>query len=179
MLASETLNLRRLIVQQGLTASQVAAKTGLDRRTVRAVLSGSAKPHLRTIHRLAEGLGVSSDEFYVEPSQLAYRQFDRQTNPVAEEVIHEHPELFADWTIADFDELHSRFGAGGAMTRAGVLEAAQAMNRRRTVHEKLAVLLESSSGELARTMIELLYEQTIVRGDCQEQTSAAAGVRRG
>lgn len=174
MLASETLNLRRLIAQQGLTAGQVAAKTGLDRRTVRAVLSGSGKPHLRTIHRLAEGLGVSSDEFYVEPSQLAYRQFDRQTNPVAEEVIQEHPELFENWVLADFDELHSRFGAGGAMTREGVLEAVKAMNQRRIVHEKLAVLLESSNGELARTMIELLYEQTIVHDDRQQRTVAAA-----
>lgn len=175
MLASETLNLRRLIAHQGLTTSQVAARTGLDSRTIRAVLSGSAKPHLRTIHRLAEGLGVSSDEFYVEPSQLAYRQFDRQTNPLAEEVIQEHPELFEDWTIADFDELHSRFGAGGAMTRDGVLAAAKAMNERRIVFEKLAVLLESSHAELARTMIELLYQQAVVRSDGQKQATAAGG----
>ncbi len=48
----------------------------------------------------------------MERAQLAYRQFDRQTNPVAEEVIQEHPELFENWVLADFDELHSRFGAG-------------------------------------------------------------------
>ncbi len=48
------------------------------------------------------------------------------------------------------------------------------MNQRRIVYEKLAVLLESSNGELARTMIELLYEQTIVRDDRQERTAAAA-----
>ena len=177
MLASETLNLRRLIVQQGLTTAQVAAKTGLDRRTVRAVLSGSGRPHPRTIHRLAKGLGVSSDEFYLEPSQLAYRQFDRQTNPVAEEVIQEHPELFEDWVASDFDELHSRFGTGGALTREGVLAAAKAMNERRIVHEKLAVVLESSHGELARTMIELLYEQAVVRGPSGEQPAAAAQER--
>lgn len=175
MFTNETFNLRRLIACQGLTSGQLAAKTGLDRRTIRAVLSGSGKPHPRTIHRLAEGLGVSCDEFYLAPSQLAYRQFDRQTNPVAEEVIEEHPELFDDWTVADFDELHSRFGAGGALTHEGVLAAAKAMNERRIIHEKLAVVLESSHSELARSMIELLYEQTIVRGDEQKQATVAGG----
>ena len=41
----------------------------------------------------------------------SHRQFDRQTNPVAE-VIQEHPSC-SKTALADFDELHSRLSAGG------------------------------------------------------------------
>jgi len=160
----ESQNLRRLMAQQGLTTSQVVDQTGLDQRTIRAVLKGVSKPHTRTLHRLAEGLGVPVDEFYVEQSQLQFRQFDRGANPVAEEVVHEHPELFDGWAAADYDELHSRVGTGGAMTRQGVLRTVEDMNEQRRLHEKLAVILEGSQKEIARGMIELLYQQTLCKG---------------
>ena len=106
-------NLLRLMAARGLTLSGVAEQSGLDVRTVRGILRGDKKPHARTLHRLAEGLRVAVDEFFVDPAQLVYRRFDRQTNPVVAEVIEEHKELFRGWTEADFDELHSRVGAGG------------------------------------------------------------------
>jgi transcriptional regulator with XRE-family HTH domain len=161
MPAIESSNLRRLLAQHGLTIAQVATRADLDRRTVQAVLNESGKPHPKTIHRLAEAFGVAADEFYVEPSQLLYRQFDQETNPLVAKVVEAHRGLFDGWTAGDFDELHSRFGAGGALTRDGVVAAAEEMNLRRALHEKLALLLESSHKELARKMIELLYDQAI------------------
>ena len=155
-------NLRRLVATLGLTVDQVAVKTQLDRRTIKAMIDARHKPQPRTIKRLADGLGVSVDEFFLDPAQLLYRRFDRQTNPVVDEVLERHPRLFADWTAADFEELHSRFGAGGPLTAEGTVETVRRMNAHRAVHEKLAVLLESSQADVIRGIVELLYEKVAV-----------------
>jgi len=157
-------NLRRLMAGRSLTIEQVVDKSGLDKRTIKGILDGTNKPQPRTIGRLADGLGVPADEFFVDPAQLLYRRFDRQTNPVVEQVVETHPELFAAWSVTDFDELHSRVGTGGPLTAEGALTAVRQMNSNRRLHEKLATLLESSHAELARRMLELLYEQIAVAG---------------
>jgi transcriptional regulator with XRE-family HTH domain len=140
----------------------VAEQTGMDVRTVRGLLRGDKKPHAKTLHRLAEGLGVAVDEFFVDPAQLLYRRFDRQTNPVVAEVMAEHKELFQGWTETDFDELHSRVGTGGALTAEGALAAVGQMNRRRELHDKLDLLLESSQAEVAAGILNVLYEKVVV-----------------
>ncbi|OHB83795.1 MAG: hypothetical protein A2V98_19850 [Planctomycetes bacterium RBG_16_64_12] len=154
-------NLRRLMADRGLTAEQVAERSGVDRRTIKGILDGTNKPHSRTIGRLAKGLGVSCDEFFVDPAQLLYRHFDRHTNPVVEEVIETHPEVFAGWTTVDFDELHSRVGTGGPLTAEGALAAACDMNTNRQLHEKLTLLLESSQAEVIAGIVELMYQKVI------------------
>ena len=157
-------NLRRVIAEQGLSLHEVAQRTGLDRRTVRGILRGAGTPHSQTIHRLADGLGVAADEFFVSPSQLLYRRFDRHTNPVVQEVIEDRPELFDGWTEMDFDELHSRFGTGGPLTAEGTLTVVGEMNRKRELQEKFAVLLESSRAKLIRGIVELMYREVVVDG---------------
>ncbi len=154
-------NLRRLMSQFGWTIGQVAEKSGLDRRTIRGILEGTNRPQARTLHRLARGLDTPADELFVDPAQLLYRRFDRQTNPVVGEVVQSHPGLFNGWTEADFDELHSRFGSGGPLTAEGTLAAVEEMNRNRTLHEKLALLLESSQAELIRSVVEVMYEKIV------------------
>jgi len=155
-------NLLRLMAGEGLSVRQVAEKTGLDERTIRGIVAGTNKPHARTLHRLAEGLGVSVDEFFLDPSQLLYRRFDRQTNPMVEEVLQTHRELFNGWTEANFDELHSRVGAGGALTFEGALTAVRQMNRKRDLHEKLDLLLESSQAEVLSGIVDVLCAQIVV-----------------
>jgi transcriptional regulator with XRE-family HTH domain len=152
-------NLLRLMASSGLAIQDVSEQTGLDERTIRGVLRGSNKPHPRTLHRLASGLGVSVDEFFLDPSHLLYRRFDRWTNPAVEEAIETHSERFEGWTEFDFDELHSRVGTGGAMTDAGVLQAVDQMNRKRRLREKLDVLLESSQAEVVAEIIDVLYKK--------------------
>ena len=151
-------NLSRLMAEAGLSIAELAEKASVDERTVRGILAGG-KPHARTLHELAAGLGVAVDEFFLDPAQLLYRRFDRQTNPMVDEVFRSRPGLFAGWSEADFDELHSRVGAGGALTFDGTLAAVDQMNRSRELHEKLAVLLESSHSELIGGMIDLAYRQ--------------------
>jgi transcriptional regulator with XRE-family HTH domain len=155
-------NLLRLMAGQGLSIRQVAEKTGLDERTIRGILGGANKPRARSLHCLAAGLGVAVEEFFVDPTQLLYRRFDRQTNPVVEEVIEAHRELFTGWGEADFDELHSRVGAGGPLTFAGTLAAVRQMNRKRELHQKLDLLLESSQAEAISAVVDVLHEQIVV-----------------
>jgi len=157
-------NLRRVMAKQGLSLNDVVKRTKLDRRTVKSMLGGTNKPHPRTIHRLARGLGVSPDEFFVRPAQLLYQRFDRGTNPVVQETIRTRPDLFSDWTEADFDELHSRFGSGGGLTPEGALKAASQMNRKRELQQKLALLLESSQAELVGDILDRFYREIVVHG---------------
>lgn len=156
-------NLRRIMARLGLTQSDVVQATGLDERTVRAILTGAnTRPHARTLHKLADGLGVDVDEFFQNPGCLTYRLFDRQTNPIVDEIVSQHPVHFDGWTEQDFDELYSRVGTGGALTAEGVLAAAEAMNRKREVMEKVALLLESGDAELLVGFVDLLYRKTVL-----------------
>ena len=156
-------NLERLMAAAGLSIHEVAERSGVDERTVRAILGGANRPHARTLHRLAEGLGVPVDELFLDPSQLLYRRFDRHTNPVIDEVVELHPELFEGWTEADFDELHTHVGTGGALSFDGALETVRRMNRNRRLHRRLEVLLESSHAETIHGIIDLLYDQVVVK----------------
>jgi transcriptional regulator with XRE-family HTH domain len=153
-------NLQRLMADQGLTTEQVAETSALDKRTVMGILHGTKKAQPRTIGRLAAGLGVPTEELLAEPAQRTYRsKFDQDTNPVVERVIESHPEVFAGWTAWDYDELHSRMGTGGPLTAEGALAAAQQMNAKRELHEKLSVLLESSEAEVIAGIVELMYQK--------------------
>lgn len=155
-------NLRRLMARHGWTVDSVVAESGLDERTIRGILAGSTRPHARTLHRLAQGLGVNSDELFQDPSLLAYRLFDRRTNPLVDEAVRQHPQLFQGWVEADFDELYSQFGAGGCLTLEGALALVARINKKRSVHDQVAVLLESSEAELLASLVDLLYQRVAV-----------------
>jgi len=64
-------NLRRLMARLNLTMDQVIVSTGVNERTVKEILRGRSKPHARTLHRLAAGLGVSADEFFWQGPEVA------------------------------------------------------------------------------------------------------------
>ena len=156
-------NLRRLVAEAGISLHQVAELAGLDERTIRGILNGVKKPHARTLHRLAVGLGVSIDELFIDPAQLLYRRFDRMTNPMVEEALSNHADLFEGWTQADFDELNSRVGTGGPLTMEGALSSVRLMNRKHELHGKLDVLLESSHSEVAGDILDVLYEKIVLQ----------------
>jgi hypothetical protein len=156
-------NLQRLVAAAGMTIHEVAQVTSLDKRTIRGILKGVKKPHTRTLHRLASGLGVSVDELFIDPAQLLYRRFDRSTNPLVEEVLADHSNLFHGWTQADFDELNSRVGTGGPLTRDGAMSAVRLMNRKRELHGKLDILLESSQAEVTSDILDVLYKKIALK----------------
>ena len=104
-------NVRRLMARSGLTLQQVVEATGLNERTVKAILGGRSKPHARTLHRLADGLGVAADELFQNPSLLTHRLFDQRTNPIVQEVVNSRPHLFDGWTQADLPLSYQRISS--------------------------------------------------------------------
>jgi transcriptional regulator with XRE-family HTH domain len=156
-------NLRRLMARFGLTLEDLVKQTGIHERTIKGILARTNKPHARTLHRLAAGLGVASDELFQDPSLLAHRLFDRHTNPLVEEVVTGRPDLFGGWSERDFDELYSRFGTGGSLTLEGTLAAVRSMNHNREIHRQVALLLESGEAELLSAIVQVLYQKIVAR----------------
>ncbi len=145
-----------------MTQGEVVQATGLDERTVRSMLQGVTRPHARTLHKLADGLGVATDELFQDPYQASdagQTTFDQATNPVAAEVVDAHPELFEHWTAAEFNELFSRMAVGGELTEEGTLTVVQAMNDRRELMYQVAVVMESSEADLMRDFVKLLFRR--------------------
>lgn len=155
-------NVRRLMARHGLTYGDVVEATGLDERTIRGLVRGVNKPHARTLHKLAGGLGVAVDELFRPASVVPERAFDRVTNPLVEAVVRNHQHMFLAWSDADFDELYSRFGTGGALTEEGVLAAAEAINKKRSLLRQVSVLLESGEADLLADFVRLLYRRVAV-----------------
>jgi transcriptional regulator with XRE-family HTH domain len=155
-------NMRRLMAREGLTLTDVQQRTGLNHRTLKEILAGRRRPQPRTLHQLAAGLDVPVEELYQDAALLRHRLFDRHTNPVVDEVIASQPRLFHGWTPAEFDELYSRFGTGGALTREGTETVVRTMNERRDLHAKVALLLETTEAELLASMIDVLYRRVVV-----------------
>ena len=152
-------NIRRLMARDGLTFDDVVQATGLDERTLRGLVRGTNRPHARTLHKLTTGWGISIDELFQPSSLSTQRGFDRATNPLVEVVVGARPEVFDQWSEAEFDELYSRVGVGGPLNEAGVLAAAQAMNGRRALLKQVCVVLESSEAELLAEFVGLLYRR--------------------
>lgn len=170
-------NVRRLMARLDLTLQEVVEASGLDERTVRSILQGVTRPHARTLHKLAEGLGVETDELFQDPYRGSQAAFDRATNPAVTEVIDARPELFVDWTAAEFDELFSRMACGGELTETGVAAAATAMNARRRLLHQVAVILESAEADLMRDFVALLYRRitTVETAFEQRRTPSPSG----
>jgi transcriptional regulator with XRE-family HTH domain len=150
-------NLRRIMARDGLTFEQVVAATELDERTLRSLARGVTHPHARTLHKLAQGLGVSIDELFQPVARTASQQFDRATNSLVESCVARHAQLFRNWSQGDFDELYSRFGTGGQLTEDGILTAAQATNIKRDLWRQVSVILESGEAELLSQFVDILY----------------------
>lgn len=156
-------NVRRFMADRGMTLGDLSAATGLDQRTLRGILHRRSQPQARTVNKLAAGLEVTIDELFIPPGlrqiNPEHVALDRATNPVVAEVIAEQPGLFAGWTAAEFDELFSQVGVGGALTSEGVQTAAESIERRRELWTRAAVVLETDLGDLLGDMIDLLYDR--------------------
>ena len=152
-------NLRRLMAREGLGDEDVVERTGLDRRTLRGIVKGDTQPHAKTLHRLAEGLGVEADALFAVDETTDTAEFDAATNPAIDEAIAKEPELFEGWSPAEFNELASRFGEGGPLTVEGALESARAMNENRATIARARVVLESDEAATLRGIVDALYER--------------------
>lgn len=159
LLALPGANIRRLMARFNMTMQDVIDATGVDERTLRSILHGKTRPHARTLHKLAEGLGIDSDELFQDVLFVENVEFDQATNPQVTAAIHNHPELFEDWTEAEFLELYSRVAVGGELTETGALTAATAMNDRRDLIYQVSVILETPQADVLRDFIGVLFRK--------------------
>src|ERR1700742_1603290 len=104
------------MARDGLTFEEISPATELDERTLRGLLSGKTNAHARTLHKLAEGLGVEMHELILSPGRCSPHQLERATNTLVEEVIASRTDRFSNWSQSDFVERFSRFGTGGLLT---------------------------------------------------------------
>ena len=160
--ATVATNMRRHMARAGLTFEDVVTATELDERTVRGIVRGTKHPHARTLHKLAEGLGVTIDQLFQRGGQSPAQRFDRVTNSLVSSFVDAHPEMFRNWSDSEFDELYSRFGTGGQLTEAGIAAAAQATNTKRDVWRQVSIILESGEAKLLTEFVELLYGRVTV-----------------
>ena len=104
-------------------------------------------------------------------------EFNRVTNDSVQDVCRDHPSLFEGWTDEEWDELYSTFGVGGALNEQGILQQAEAINRKRETLYQVHVLLETHLAEAARGVIESLY-RAVECEQLQDQSSVSDLSRR-
>jgi len=150
------------MAERATTLDDLAELCQLDVRTIHAILHSRKTPHARTLHRLAAGLEVAMLELLQPMPQSAQAKFDRHTNPQVAAVVEEHPEWFIDWTTDDFEELHSRFGTGGALSVEGVCQSVEQMNRKRQLLDRAALVMECGDADLLTQFVDLLYQRIVL-----------------
>ena len=151
-------------LRKGWNQIELAERAAVSRTTLYQLERGEiASPRAGTLHRIAQALGlpVSLLQAAELPQSFAppvdERDVDRQTNPFVDVVREEYPQIFAGFTPADWDELYSSFGTGGALTEEGVLAAAQVIAGKREILRRVSVLLETHLAEPTRAMVDSLF----------------------
>ncbi|MBL9083183.1 MAG: helix-turn-helix transcriptional regulator [Planctomycetales bacterium] len=156
-------NLAAILRERRMTPAVLAAQAGIDEAIVRALVRGEiTRPSLTTLDALSAALHVDVCELLADGLRGDVRGFDRRTNPVVAEVAADHPQLFKDWSPADYDDLYSRFGVGGPLSAEGTLACAQAINDRRALALKVAVLLETEHGAALAQTVDRLYSSAVL-----------------
>jgi transcriptional regulator with XRE-family HTH domain len=161
--------IRAECVRRGLELQELAEHAGISRTTLYHLERGhTGRVRTRTLQKIATALELTVEELFsplhsVLPSDSAFdrersRSFDRATNPLVTEVIQEQSHLFAGWSESDVDELYSTFGTGGPLSTRGVINAAEAINRKRDAIHKLHIVLETHLREHALGMIDMMYQ---------------------
>lgn len=152
-------------IRRGWSQRELADAAGLSRTTLVLLERGADHlPRAETIHRLASALRVDPEELLgpefpgaEESSLSAVVAYDQATNPCVAAAIEAEPELFDGFRDADWQELTSTFGVGGALTEEGVLAVARAIRRKRDVLFRVEVLLETHLADATVAMIDSLY----------------------
>lgn len=169
--------IRAECVRRGLELQELARQAGVSRTTLYHLERGhTGRLRTKTLQKIAGVLGLSVDELFSPIRSTSDRErvraFDRATNPLVTEVMQEQPHLFEGWSESDVDELYSTFGTGGPLSTRGVINAAEAINRKRDAIHKLHVVLETHLREHALGMIDMMYQMVQAppqRGDRESE----------
>lgn len=125
-------------------------------------------PRPSTVGKVSQALGLPPA--WWNENRDAAGDFDRATNPEVRAVADRHPGAFANFTSADWRELHSVFGTGGALTEEGVLTEVARLQAKRELIRQLEIVLETHLGEAATAMIRGLYERIALPAESSPDT---------
>lgn len=160
-------------LRKGWNQSELSARSGVSRTTLFQLERGAIpSPRAATLYRLAEALEIPvaylnpDQPFDLDrmshdnspPNSSAAGEFDRQTNPYVDIVRQQFPQVFAEFTQDDWDELYSSFGTGGALTEGGVLRTAEGIAKKRETLRRLSILLETHLAAAAAAMVDSLFD---------------------
>ena len=166
-IASVAARVRAECIRRGMELQELASQAGISRTTLYHLERGhTGRLRATTLQKIAQALGLTVEELLSPARQAparrhdpdAARRFDRETNPLVAGVMQDQPRLFDGWSDDDVDELYSTFGTGGPLTEQGIVQVAEAINRKRDAIHKLHVVLETHLRDHALHMIELLYD---------------------
>ena len=142
-------NLRRLMAAKNLTLAEVARRSGLDVRTINGILNNpQARPHARTLHKLARGLRVPVEELFQAPPQLIQHPQKAVSHPGIRRLIQERPDLFDGWEPSDFARLETLCEEQRVRQAGQVIQLAALVNRMRQLSSGILRILASPYGPL-------------------------------
>ncbi len=169
--------IRACLLEKGWEMGELARRADISRTTLYHLLQGTTRhPHFSTVSKIAVAFGLSPEALCPDsfvgttgkkgeetsgdlPLDLEkQQQFNRTTNTYITDVCKDSPQIFSGWSQADWDELFSTVGVGGALSPEGVIQAATEQNKKREVLQKLSIVLETHLSDVAFNFVETLYQ---------------------
>jgi hypothetical protein len=164
-------NLRQAMLRAGINFKRLSQRSGVEysllRRWGSRGISRIDRRNSVYLEKVADSLGIVSFRQLFEPDFAQTpgpsRTIDRATNPLIADVYRDRPDLFRSYSSADWEELYSLHGTGGALTYQGVLHYAQRINAKRELRRKFEAVLETHHFERLAGLVDELYADTELR----------------
>ena len=167
--------IRVCCLERGWDEVELARRADISRTTLYNLRQANCRrPRITTLKSLSEAFEMPLDRFLWgdTSSSMDYSvfsegasHFNRQTNREIDAVREEHPQLFRNWSVRDWDELYSTFGVGGALSPEGVIKNAKNINQARETRRQLNLVLETHLKDVATQMVESLYRMVVPEGN--------------
>jgi hypothetical protein len=161
------LNFTGLLRRRSLSVEQFCATTQLPRKAVNRWLHrGANRLETGTLTKLSTYFSIDPPSAWFKTDLLRengpthVNPIDLQTNPAIARVRQEKPELFYNFTQAEWQEIYSLRGTGGELTTEGVEISAIWIAEKREARRKFEALLETSKRESLMLIIDAFYKET-------------------
>lgn len=171
-----TQKIARLVAERGWNQEAFARHAGLNRNTVRQILTNANKRlHNQTVRQCADALGVPVHDLHELPLEkllprvrrfaaAANARTDAQrlelaTQPELQRWMERHPERAKSLTGEEVDELLSLQGTGGPLTRFGVEHFVGLIERKRELKRRIEIIAGTEYLEMLEQLIGLIYEK--------------------
>jgi transcriptional regulator with XRE-family HTH domain len=179
-----SVKIARLVEERGWNQEEFARIAGLNRQTVRQILSLTGDRRLRnaTISACARALNLSVHELRTHPLERLLPRMHKQgrpsegeerlrqlyemaTQPELRAWMERNPERAKQLTPDEVDELLSLQGVGGPLTSIGVEHFIELIERKRRLVHQVEVIAGTEFLDLLEKFVDLLYEKVQPYGD--------------